>query len=386
MKKAYNETWIENIENQSIAKVWHKQKMLTDEQLDAAKKAFPVGFHQANIFVKIGLFLFTNIVASASLGFISLFLFGLFTDSPQGFSIISLIYAGVFLYALEYFIKKNNFYRSGTDNALLYATLGSIFTCFISITNYDFPAWSYCIFGLIILVPALLRYADPLVAVGVYLTWIALCFLIVTIFPIGKLIIPFVIMLVSAASYILIQFWRNKETTNYYADCQNIIEILALITFYLGGNYLVVREGNAMLNDLSESIQISFASLFYFFTTIIPVFFIVRGLQKHDRKLLIVGLLAMAFSIFTYRQYFSVLPLEWALTIGGIILSLLSIWVIKAFKTNKLGLTSEPQSSNQFQNLEAFIINQAIQQPISQSDNMKFGEGDFGGGGAKGNY
>lgn len=386
MKKAYNETWVENIDNQATINNWHEQKMLTDEQLDAAKKAFPVEFHQANIFVKIGLFLFTNIVASASLGFISLFLFGLFTDSPQGFSIISLIYAGAFFYALEYFIKKNKFYRSGTDNALLYGTLGSIFTCFLAITNFDLPAWSYCLIGLIILVPALIRYADPLVAIGVYLTWIALWFLIITIFPIGKLIIPFVIMLVSAASYLLIQFWKKKETTNYYADSQGIIEILALVTFYLGGNYLVVREGNAMLNDLSDSIQISFAPLFYFFTAAIPVFYIVRGLQKHDRKLLIIGLLATAFSIFTYRQYFSVLPLEWALTIGGMILVLLSILTIKALKTNKFELTSEPQSSNKFQNLEAFIINQAIQQPNSQSDNMKFGEGSFGGGGAGSEY
>ena len=386
MKKAYNETWVENIDNQETINNWHEQKMLTDEQLDTAKKAFPVGFHQANIFVKIGLFLFTNIVASASLGFISLFLFGIFTDSPQGFSIISLIYAGVFLYALEYFIKKNNFYRSGTDNALLYALLGSIFTCFLSITNFDLPAWSYCLIGLIILVPALLRYADPLVAVGVYLTWIALWFLVITIFPIGKLIIPFVIMLVSAASYFLVQFWKKKETTNYYADCQGVIEILSSITFYLGGNYLVVREGNAMLNDLSDSIQISFAPLFYFFTAVIPAFYIARGLQKHDRKLLIVGLLATAFSIFTYRQYFSVLSLEWALTIGGIILVLLSILIIKALKSIKFGLTSKPLSSNKFQNLEAFIINQAIQQPNSQSDNMKFGEGGFGGGGAGSEY
>lgn len=386
MKKAYNETWVENIENQAIINDWHEQNMLTDEQLDTAKKAFPVGFHQANVFVKIGLFLFTNIVASASLGFISLFLFGLFTDSPQGFSIISLIYAGIFFYFLEYFIKKNNFYRSGTDNALLYALLGSLFTCFLSITSFDLPAWIYCIIGLIILIPALLRYADPLVAIGVYITWIALWFLLVTKFPIGKLIIPFVIMLVSAGSFYLIQFWKKKEITYYYTDCQNIIETLALATFYLGGNYYIVREGNAMLNGSFDSIQISFATLFYFFTAAIPILYIVRGLQKDDRKFLIVGILAIAFSIFTYRQYFSVLPLEWALTIGGILLVLLSILAIRALKTSKFGITSESQSSNKFQNLEAFIITQAIQQPNSQSDNLKFGEGDFGGAGAGSEY
>ena len=384
MKKAYNETWVENIGNQEIIKHWHGQKILSDEQFDQAQTAFPVGFHRSNIFVKIGLFLFTNIVGSASFGFLSLFLAGLLSES-MGLGIISLIYAGILFYFLEFFIKKNNFYRSGADNALLYAMLGALYMFSLSVTNFDLPVWVYCLIGLVILFPALLRYADPLVAIGIYFTWITLWFIVVTKFPIGKLIIPFVTMLVSAASYFLIQLWRKKENTSYYTDCQNIIEVLALATFYLGGNYLVVREGNAMLNDLTNSTQIAFALLFYFFTAAIPVFYIVRGLQKHDRKFLIVGILAFAFSIVTYRQYFSVLPLEWALTIGGAILALLSILTIRALKTPKLGLTYAPSGTNKFQNLEAFIVNQAIHQP-SQSENMQFGEGNFGGGGSGSGY
>ena len=75
MKKAYNKTWIENIRIQNLIDTWFFRKSITVEQREAAYQAFPVGFHQSNIFIKIGLFLFTCIVASASLGFISLFLF-----------------------------------------------------------------------------------------------------------------------------------------------------------------------------------------------------------------------------------------------------------------------------------------------------------------------
>lgn len=386
MKKAYNETWVENIGNQSIIEDWHKQKMLSDEQFDAALQAFPVGFHRSNIFVKIGLFIFTNIVASASIGFLSLFLFELFAESNIGFGILSLLYAGIFFYFLEFFIKRNNLYRSGADNALLYAMLGAIFGFFVAVTDFNLPVWVYCIISLGILLPALLRYADLLVSIGIYITWIALWFIIMTKFPIGKLILPFVIMLVSALTYFIINLWRKNEQTSYYTDCQDIIQILTLVTFYIGGNYYVVREGNAMLNDLTNSIQIAFAPLFYLFTAAIPTFYILRGLQKHDRKLLIVGLICIAFSIFTYRQYFSVLPPELALSIGGATLVLLSILSIRALKTsNRLGLTYEPNGKNKFQNLEAFIVNQAIQQP-SQPDNMQFGEGDFGGGGAGSGY
>ena len=211
MKKAYNETWVENIGNQAIIKNWHEQKLLNDEQYDDALKAFPVGFHRSNIFVKIGLFLFTNIVGSASFGFLSLFLAGLLSESI-GLGIVSLIYAGILFFFLEFFIKKNNFYRSGADNALLYAMLGALYMFFLSVTNFDLPIWAYCIIALAVLLPALLRYADPLVAIGIYLTWIALWFIVITKFPIGKLIIPFVIMLVSAAIYFFIQLWKKEKT------------------------------------------------------------------------------------------------------------------------------------------------------------------------------
>lgn len=386
MKKAYNEIWVNNIDNQVIIDDWHTQKLLSDEQLDSSKKVFPVGFNRSNIFVKIGLFLFTTIVVSASIGFLSLFLVEFISNSNIGSSILALIYAGIFFYFLEYFIKKNNFYHSGVDNALLYALLGSIFGFFLAITNFELETWIYCIIALIVLTPALLRYADQLVTIVIYCTWIALWFILMTKFPAGKLILPFVIMLISVGIYYFIKYWRKHENVNYYTDCQDIIEISTLVTFYLGGNYFVVREGNAMLNDLSESIQIAFAPLFYFFSTAIPVFYIVRGLQKHDRKLLIVGILATAFSIFTYRQYFSVLPLEWALTLGGTTLVISSILAIKALKKPKYGLTYASSKENKFQNLEAFIVNQAIQQPTNQNDNMQFGKGDFGGGGSGSNY
>ncbi len=386
MKKSYNETWVQNIDNQAIIKNWHEQKLLSDEQFEAAKKEFPVGFHQSNIFVKIGLFIFTNIVASGSLGFLSLFLVAIISESTTGFGILSLIYAGIFFYFLEFFIKNNNFYRSGADNALLYAMLGSLFSFFLAISDFDLPVWVYCAISLAILLPALLRYADPLVAIGLFISWITLWFNLMTKFPVGKLILPFVIMLVSAVSYFGMKFWKKRENSSYYADCQDIIEILALSTFYLGGNYYVVREGNAMLYGLTDSIQIAFSPLFYFFTFAIPIFYIVRGLQKHDRKLLIVGILCVAFSIFTYRQYFSVLPLEWALTLGGFLLVLLSILAIRALKAPKYGLTYEPKGKNKFQNLEAFIVNQAMPQAPVQTDNMQFGEGDFGGGGAGSGY
>jgi len=385
MKKAYNETWVENINNRKTIDDWFLKKIISDEQRKEAYQVFPVGFHQSNIFVKIGLFLFTCLAASAGLFFIYLILDTFFSESRFGFSIISLIYSAIFLYFLEYFIKKNNFYHSGVDNALLYALLSAAFSFIIGFTNFDLSSWTYSIIALAILLPALIRYADTIVAFVAYFAWITFWFSLITNYPIGKLILPFVIMIISVITFLFIEFWKKKEIGSYYREVQNIITILTLTTFYLAGNYLIVREGNATLNNLTYSIQINYAPIFYLFSTIIPLFYMVYGLRKHDRKFLIVGIGAVAFSIFTYHNYFSVLPLEWSLTMIGLFLVGASIWAIRKLKTPKFSLTSIAIGTNEYKNLEIFIINQVMQQP-QQSNNTNFGQGDFGGGGAGSNY
>ncbi len=386
MKKAYNELWVNNKDSQNTLQNWHLNNLLTAEQYEASKLDFPVGFNRSTIFVKIGLFIFTNIVVSAISSFVFLFFSSLIGDSQTGIGILALVSAAIFLYLLEYFIKKNNFFHNGVDNALLYAMLVSVLLFFGTITNFELPLWTYCLIALLILTPALLRYADLFVVFGFYSIWITLWFDLLTKFPLGKLILPFVIMAVSAVSYAGVKFWRKKDKSSYYNSCRDILELLTLATFYLGGNYLVVREGNAVISNLSNSIQISFAPLFYIFTIIIPIFYVFRGLQKHDRQILLVGILAVAFSIFTYLHYFSNVPLEWVLTIGGTILIMLTIAAMKYLKTPKYRLTNTPKEANNFQNLEAFIITQTMPHVGDKGADLKFGDGDFGGGGATEGY
>jgi hypothetical protein len=61
------------------------------------------------------------------------------------------------------------------------------------------------------------------------------------------------------------------------------------------------------------------------------------------------------------------------------------IWAIRKLKTPKFSLTSIAFGTNEYKNLEAFIVNQVIQQP-HQTNKTDFGQGDFGGGGAGSNY
>lgn len=385
MKKAYNEIWVDNIENQEIIQEWYDEKVISAEQMEEACKEFPIGFYQPNIFIEFGLFIFTNLAISATFGFLSVTLFSSIIETNIGLAIICLIYAVSLFFLLEYFIINKKLYRSGTDNALLYVTIGLLLTAIFAFTDFKLALYGYYLIMFLVFIPFLLRYGDPFLAIGIYVVWVGFWFILLLEFSIGKTIMPFVIMLVSVVAYVFVKWWKKKDDSAYYIDAQICIETSALITFYLGGNYLIVREGNAMLNNLSSSVQISFAPLFYFFTVVTPLAYLFLGLKNRDRKMLIVGAFCIVFSIFTYRYYFSVLPLEWALTVGGTALVSLAIIAIRYLKTPKYGISYQQSKESKYRDFEAFLVSQVLPQH-GQGDKAKFGGGNFGGGGAGSNY
>jgi hypothetical protein len=79
------------------------------------------------------------------------------------------------------------------------------------------------------------------------------------------------------------------------------------------------------------------------------------------------------------------MPIEWALTLGGVILIGLSVLCIKYFKTPKFNVSSVAEEQGKLQKLETILVSQAFQTQTS-GDNLKFGGGDAGGAGADGEY
>ena len=65
--------WVQNIYNQVLIGNWFENGLLSKQQFEDCETEFPVGFKQTNIFIKIGLFIFTIILVFALIGFVSLF-------------------------------------------------------------------------------------------------------------------------------------------------------------------------------------------------------------------------------------------------------------------------------------------------------------------------
>jgi uncharacterized membrane protein YgcG len=388
--KAYNTQWSVNDFIQNAAQKWFQRGSLKQEQYSAIKQEYNSDYNNPNIFLKIGLFVFTILAASFSGGLLSLFLLIPFEGNYNlGMILQSLFLGTAFVFVLEFLIKNNKLYHSGVDNALIYMALGAFCAAiFLIFQNAKLPTWLILSFFLPFYIFTSIRYADVLVTISTYLLSLSIVVLISLEFAWGKILLPFIVMIFSIIAYFFHKKMTKRDDYLYYEKCLDIFKILALVTLYLGGNYLIVREGNARINNIYDvSPQIAFAPMFYFFTAIIPIFYIFFGLKNRDRLLLVIGLLATGFSIFTYRFYFSILPVEIALTLGGVLLIALAGLCIHYLRNPKYGITSEPDNERKGLNLESIIMSQVIQSKIpQQGDTFQFGGGDAGGGGAGGEY
>ena len=210
---------------------------------------------------------------------------------------------------------------------------------------------------------------------------------------IGKTILPFVAMLFSAGFYFFTKKTMNNLSENYYYKGILLANSFCLVLFYLSCNYLVVRELSVMLlgNEILPGKDIPFAILFYVFTAIVPIIYLVQALKRKDRIMLWISFLAIAFSIYTIRFYYSVLPIEVALTLGGLVLFAIAYFSIKKLKDREIGLTFKPDrinNSNAFLNAEMLIVaSQFGLKPEAVNESpMEYGGGGFSGGGSGGSY
>jgi hypothetical protein len=393
---AYKPEWAFATRLRQRAARWQRQQLISPKQLAAIEAAYPLDYYRPAWALRVGLFLFAllGLALAGGSGF-------LVTDnSPLA---AALLHCLACFGVLELLIKQSRFYHAGADNALLYAGLATALGLIayvsaeyiwpVHLTREFTPAYAIAplLLMLAVALAAVVRYADALVvlvAVGLAL----LLFGIVVIHvPFGLALLPFLLMGAAGALLrlhgALLRRLADTRLADYYANCLLMLKVLALVAFYLAGNYLVVREGNAELHDLSVSEQVPLAPLFYALTAGIPLLYIVLGLRRADRTLLLLGLLALAFSVFTLRHYRSLLPPEVAAVAAGALLTVLAGALLRYLRPARFGLTSLPDDEPRHFNLENLIQAQTAHAPAGPATGgFEFGGGQSGGGGATGQF
>lgn len=392
---AYNRTYIEYLALVKKANNWFSQKMLSQEQLSAIIEKYKTNFYTPGLFIKIGLFIFTYILISAAVSMYSVFFFMFDNNYSNGFAAFtSLLFSiGTFI-ALEQLIKRKNIYRSGIDEALLYAALGFLFGTlgfmFNDMIDDENIFLFFCILSIPILGFAVARYTDRFIALVLTFCLYAVFFLLLLkLGEIAKMIMPFALMLLSVVIYIQARKYKAKENFLCWKPCIIVFECVALLVFYIACNYFVIRESSIEFfgMTLAEGEDIPFAILFYFLTALVPITYVWFGLKRKDKILLWIGLLLVAVSTLTFKHYFSLGHPEITLTLAGSIMIVIAYLSIKYLKTPRYGITFEEENDedNFFKtNAEALSIAQTFtgQAQSSEQSSTELGGGDFGGGGA----
>lgn len=388
MKNAYHTEWLRNLTLVKEAKAWSKSNFISDEEYVAIANAYPCKFYHPNLIIRILLFIASLLGLAGITGLFAL----MFIDiSEEAMGMLFIVYGLLSLFVLEkILIGENSHFKSGVTEALLYHSIGFALLGFALMMDFNEQAILWAC--LLVFSFTAFRYLDLISTVG------ALCLgaylLFYYLYEFGgflQQLIPVLFLLAFTPFYFLVKKWKDSKSFDAWENVLLVMEAFSLLVIYAAGNYLVVRElsVNLLSLELAEDQDIPFAWLFYLLTVIIPTLYLYVGIKKKDVVLLRVSLVVIAFSVFTFKYYYSLGHPEITLTLAGAILLGITIALLRYLKTPRNGFTRESVLTEKWanSNAEAFIITQTLGgNKIPESSGSNGGGGSFGGGGASGEF
>ncbi|WP_264563949.1 hypothetical protein [Flavobacterium sp. N3904] len=393
---AYDKTLLDNVYIDEEANRLKESGFISTEQYKSIGKQLPKLKSQNNLFIRIGFFILGCMLYSSICGFISLFGLAIM-DNAYLFFIY--LFAAIGFGAKEYMSKNMNYFGFGLDDAFILGAIAT-FLAAVGLTfeqNYNTNYLAVILVMAIVSSIAYLRYLNlSLALLACFGITGSLAYTTFEYLAIGKIILPFVMVLFSGGSYFISKKTLQNLTVPYYYNGLKLAKGFCLILFYLSGNYYVVRELNFNLSEdyfyNGVSPEIPFALFFWAFTISIPVVYLVFSLKNKDRMMLWIGFLSLCFAFFTIRIYHHILPPEIALTIGGVATFAFTYFAIKRTKHNETGITFKADrftNPNAFANLQTLVVaSQFGLKPEVKVDEspMKFGDGGFSGGGSSAEF
>ncbi len=384
---AYDKHSIDSLNIRNLAESWARHSLIDENTRERIFEKYVTRFIHTSLFAKVGQFIFTWISASSVIGVITFFLF-LIAGDHSFESVVpyfSMILAGIVTFVLERMIKLENLYKSGTDTALIFlgatvATAGPS----ILFAIWDLPVPVTLFVSALIYGVYSIRYSDSLTAASAFLLFYW------GIYESGSItFLPFLFIILSALIYYAMRYLLQLNEARFWYTQIQLMRLLSLLALYLSGNYFVITHAATGFSGESDLMHQNpvLGIFFYIFTAVVPVIYIISGLRNKDRILLIAGMVLTAISVLTFKYYFGSDHPEIDLTLGGIVLILFAYYAIKYLSEPRYGITS--QAEFDFSELEAVTILQSFAKTGAAPDqdgDLKPGDGEFGGGGASGNY
>jgi hypothetical protein len=379
----YNAATLRNLYTHKQLEKAESKQHLSVETIEKIKTTHPVDLYTPNLFVKIGLGILTSFVCLCIVGLLAL-LFNI-EGSPAIF--MSLI-AAVCYVILEIMTGKKKHYNSGVDNVLMATTVILITTGIMF--NYN-GSRSEMLLSLVIFVTCLwltVRFADALAAIATIIA--LLSFVFYAYLGIGSIALstfPFLLIIISTLLYKFFNKNGNNKQKVIYLFVWKSASVVALLAIYFWGNYYII---NSLTQEASHLYKMPHALSWFLWcsTFVLPLLYIASGIKDKDLLLLRTGTLLTAMSILTWRYYYSILSMQTAMVIAGILLVGISYFFMKYLKLRRHGFVFDDNTveENKFRNLEGFAIGHMQGTAHPNVPETQFGGGSFGGAGAGTKY
>jgi hypothetical protein len=378
MKMIYNKEKVEKNIGRKYVREWAGEGHIDDKQ-EILKSYFNDAYSSQNMWAWALSFILC-IVAGAGV-------FAFFTSFSHMLWIIPTLVTGVIaFFFVESRIKYHNTYRTGDIEAAILIMIVCVISLPPIILDKDLGSIYFGTVGMILTAVAVHRYRSipsllACVAFFVYLTGSITE-------QIGLItLLPFVLILISFGASVFLEK-HYRQAPFLFRETVSIGRGLTLIILILAGNYFVVRSlSEELMNSQGE---IRFAWFFYLYSILVPVAMIFLGLKKKRRTELVLGLLGVVAGILGIREYHSVMPIEYALTISGGFMLAVGYVAIVALKVPRAGISLEVTNSSartsRVSNLVIGVVSSRQSTPSDLTTTDLEGGGHFGGAGAGSKY
>ncbi len=384
---AVDKKLIENLFLETEVKNLKDSQFIDDAQCSTIISKLALPNTNRNLLVRFGFLLLGFLLYSSIAGAIA---FVSFTGLGDYYQILLYLFSGIGLLGCE-LLAKNKYFAHGLDDAFI---LGFQFwicaAISFSIDNGIATFLTMAIAGVF----CFIRYVNTVSSI---LTLIGIAgffgVLVTELHLLPMLFLPFLMLFIAIGLFFIYQKLSGNSKLLIYKNGITMIQIFSLLLGYFAVNYMVVRVLSEELMGISTTSNndIPMAWIFYGLTFIFPLVYIAISLIRKDRVLLIVGLLTLAFSIYSIRYYYFIFAPEVELLLGGAILFSIALILIRKLKDKKTGVTfmkARNAQSEYFAYAQAIVINSQanIHSAQVQDSPMSFGGGGFSGGGSSDSF
>jgi uncharacterized membrane protein YgcG len=388
MKHAYSSSSLQNLYFIKEIKRWKQANVIDAAQSEAAIKLSPSDFYHPNIFIRVLLFIATLVGLGGLTGMFALMFNDIKEEEIAGF--LFLIYGFASFVFVELIVIKNlKHFKSGVTEALVYHAGG--FTGLGIILFFDAGLTSGLIVSLLVCSFIAFRYLD---LINTFIAFLILLYLVFNViddyFSTITSLLPFIYFGLSLVLYLFVKYLQRLKTAFEFQYVLWLSESLSLISLYASVNYLVVREFSIALLGLplQPGDDIPFAWLFYCLTILIPILYLFFGLKKKDTVMYRISLLVLAFTVFTFKYYYSFNKPEITLTISGIILITSGLFLFRWLRQPKYGFTTEELLKENWngQLVQSVLASQTLGGNKIPEKQFEGGGGTHSGGGSSGSF